>query len=213
MSLAKPLFRDAAMMRVAQQGDINGSAETVSTLTTVGAGALTGAILATNILSRTGPVGAVADTTDTANNIVLAVSAAGYVPQAGDTWRLRYINNVAFAITVTGVTGVTVTNGVVNASSVKDFLITLTNTTPQFIGVGNSTNGSAIITGLDMGETPFISPGMLVSGTGIPGGTTVLSVQVATGVTLSANATATNSNIAFTFSPTVTILGLGQGLL
>lgn len=213
MSLTKALTRDAAMTRLTSQGDINGAAEVVSTLTTVGAGSLTGAILATNILSRTGPVGAVADTTDTANNILLAVSASGYTPQAGDTWRLRYINNVAFAITVTGVTGVTVTNGIVNASSVKDFLITFTNATLQSIAVGNSTNGSAILTGFDMGETSFISPGMLVSGTGIPGGTTVLSVQVATGVTLSANASATNSNIAFTFSPTVTILGIGQGLL
>jgi hypothetical protein len=54
---------------------------------------------------------------------------------------------------------------------------------------------------------------MLVTGTGIPASTTVLSVQPGVGVTLSANATATNNPVALTFSPRYTVLGLGQGLL
>lgn len=212
MSFAKYFFRDAAMARVIQQGDIQAGAEIVATLTTVGAGALTGALLANNILSRTGPVGAVADTVDTANNILTAVTSLGYTPQVGDTWRLRYINNVAFAITITGVTGVTVTNGIVNASSVKDFLLTFTNATPTAVkATATTTNASAVVTGIT--DTTGIAVGQLVSGTGISAATTVISVQPGVGVTLSANATATNTNVTLTFAPTATILGLGQGLL
>ena len=59
------------------------------------------------------PAGAVADTLDTAHNIIAAVPGAN----TGDSWRVRYINNVAFAITWTGVTGVTVVNGIVTAIS------------------------------------------------------------------------------------------------
>jgi hypothetical protein len=209
MSLVKPTVYDNGFQRRQSQGDLAGAAEVVSTLTTAGAGALTGAILATNILSRTGPGGAVADTTDTAANIITAIGNG----QAGDTWRLRYINNVAFALTVTGVTGVTVTNGVVNASSVKDFLLTLTNATPSSVAVGTTTNASAAVTGMTAAQTALISPGQLVSGTGIAGGTTVLAVNPGVGVTLSANATTTGTLVALTFSPTVTVLGLGQMLL
>lgn len=212
----KPSGYSGAFERRVSQGDLYGIPETVSTLATVGAGALIGSLLASNILSRTGPVGAVADTVDNPNSIIAAVSGTaggGGSPQVGDTWRLRYINNVAFAVTVTGVTGVTVTNGVVNASSVKDFLITLTNVTPASIVSASTTNTSAVVTGLTQAQTAAISVGQLVSGTGISGGTTVLSVQPGVGVTLSANATVTNALAALTFNPTVTILGLGQGLL
>jgi hypothetical protein len=205
----KPMVNDAAFPRRAAQGDLMGLAEIVATLATVGAGALTGALLASNILSRTGPAGAVADTVDTASNIINAVGNGA----TGDTWRLRYINNVAFAITVTGVTGVTVTNGVVNASSVKDFLLTLTCATPQAVVVGNTTNASAVVTGLTAAQTATLGVGQLVSGTSISGGTTILSIQPGVGFTMSANATATGVNVALTANPTVSILGLGQGLL
>lgn len=209
---ARNTVYDNGMERKQQIGDLVAGGEIVGVLTTVGAGALTGALLANTILSRTGPVGAVADTVGTADTIVSAFSGSGPA-NVGDTWRLRYINNVAFAITVTGVTGVTVTNGVVNASSVKDFVITITNATPASIQVASTTNASAIVTGMTLAQTSAVSVGQLVSGTGISGGTTVIAVNPGVGVTLSANATATNAAVALTFSPTVTILGAGQGLL
>ena len=200
---------DGGMQRTIARGDLLGAAETLTALTTAGAGALTGAILNSNIINRTGPGGAVADTLDTAPAIIAAIGTVNH----GDSWRIRYINTVAFAITWTGVTGVTVTNGIVNASSVKDFLMTIVNATAQSIAACSLTNTSAIVTGMTAAQTAAISPGQLVTGTGITGGTTVLSVQPGIGFTLSANATATGSLVAVTFNPVVTCVGLGQGLL
>lgn len=208
----KNVIYAGSLQRKQQVGDILAGGEIVGTLTTVGAGTLTAALLANTVLSRTGPVGAVADTVDTATAIVNALTGMD-PPNVGDTYRLRYVNNVAFAITVTGVTGVTVTNGIVNASSVKDFLITITNATIASIQVASITNASATVTGMTLAQTTAVSVGQLVTGTGISGGTTVIAVNPGVGVTLSANATATNATAALTFSPTVTILGIGQGLL
>lgn len=208
----KNVIYSGSMQRKQQIGDILTGGEIVATLTTVGAGTLTGTLLANTVLSRTGPVGAVADTVDTATAIITALTGID-PPSVGDTYRLRYINNVAFAITVTGVTGVTVTNGVVNASSVKDFLITITNATASSIQVASITNASAVVTGMTLAQTTAVSVGQLVTGAGIAGGTTVIAVNPGVGVTLSANATATNATAVLTFAPTVTILGAGQGLL
>ncbi len=61
---------------------------------------------------------------------------------------------------------------------------------------GSTTNGSAVVTGLT--NANFYQPGSAITGTGIPTGTTILSVQSATQFTLSANATATGT-------PTLTI--------
>lgn len=204
-------IRAEGFVRPLQRGDIvSGGGEIVATLTTAGAGTLTGALLANTILSRTGPGGPVADTVDTADAIVAAL---GTDVVSGDSYRLRYINNTAFAITVTGVTGVTVTNGVVNASSVKDFLITLDNATRASVTTGTTTNGSAVIIGMSAAATALITPGQLIVGTGIPANATVLAVNPGVGVTISANATATGSLVSLTFNPKVTVLGLGQGLL
>ena len=214
MSVTKPVVYDGGFQRSVAQGDLLGANEVVATLTTAGAGALTGVLLASNILSRTGPAGAVADTLDTPANIISAVKGpTSNSPNAGDTWRLRYINNVAFAITVTGVTGATVTNGVVNASSVKEFLVTLVNATPLRNAVATTTNASKTVTGMTQADTDNITTGMLVTGTGITGGTKVAAVVPSSGVLLDTNAIASTVGVVLTFSPVVTVLGLGQGLL
>ncbi len=57
---------------------------------------------------------------------------------------------------------------------------------------GTLTSGSPTITGFS--DTSKMSAGMLVSGTGIPAGATVVSVDSATQITISANATASGSN-------------------
>lgn len=57
---------------------------------------------------------------------------------------------------------------------------------------GNRSAGSAIITGL--AATNNISPGYFVFGTGIASGTTVLTVDSATQITMSANASSTGSS-------------------
>lgn len=215
MSYVKPTVYDNSFQRQVAQGDVVAGGEVVGTLTTVGAGTLTGALIMNNsIISRSGSIAAYNDTTDTAANIIANVAVNAQNPMAGSTHRLRILNTVAFIQTLVAGTGVTLAGVTANAaSSFRDYLITLTNTTPTFIASAATTNASAVVTGMDLTETPFISPGMLVTGTGIPAATTVLSVQPGIGVTLSANATATASLIGLTFSPTVTITGIGSGLI
>jgi hypothetical protein len=225
MSLASAVIMDGNLARPQGQGDVLNTSEVVQALATAGAGTVTAAMLAANVLNRTGPGGAVADTLPTAAQLInQLLPNAGYVGagastpagvQVGATWRLKYINNVAFALTLTAPdTSVVVTSPTVNASSVKEVLVTIVNGTPQQqIGNCSTTNGSAVVTGMSAAQTSSITPGMLVTGTGIPASATVLSVQPGVGFTLSANATATTNPVALTFSPRYTVLGLGQGLL
>lgn len=63
--------------------------------------------------------------------------------------------------------------------------------------VGNSSNGSALLTSLV--STSALSAGMFARGTGIPAGTTIVSVDSSTQVTLSANATANGTGVSFDF--------------
>src|SRR4029078_3630065 len=76
--------------------------------------------------------------------------------------------------------------------------------------IGTSTNANATITGLQ--STANIKVGMVVSGTNIPAGATVIAVG-ATTVTLSANATAAGSTGAWIFSPVATVTGAAGGPL
>ena len=227
MSVFKQVIYDGSLQRQAFPGDVIGAAEIIQNLTTASAGTLAAGLLLSGILNRTGPTGAYTDTTDTAQNIINAL-VAGYnyqttgvtgisgmvAAQPGTSVRLRYINTVAFAMTLAAGSGVTLAgNTGVNASSVKDYLIQVTNGTPTSVAAATTTNASNVITGMTQAQTAAVSVGQAVSGTGIPGGAVVASIQPGVGVTLSANATATGSLVALTFSPIVTITGLGQGLL
>jgi hypothetical protein len=66
---------------------------------------------------------------------------------------------------------------------------------------GTETSGSPTITGLT--STYLLTPGMSVTGTGIPASTTILSVNSTTSITLSANATDTGAE-TLTFGATGT---------
>jgi len=242
MSLIRVTGFDGAMIeREMYPGDIiaQGEAIDAGALTTVGAGTWTGAMIATGIITRTGPVGGYTDTTDTAANILAAltgnVPAANVVP--GTTFRLTFINTVAQAMTLAAGRGVTLgTNGsgVVNcaASLVREYLLTVLNGMPETTLNCNTTNASAVVTfvlppgatSLPMTATPNpavapITPGMIVTGTGITAGTTVIGVTQGpggiTGVTLSANATATSAagGVSLQFSPNIRIDGLRSSTL
>lgn len=215
MSYVKPTVYDNGFQRQVSQGDVVAGGEVVGALTTVGAGTLTAALITGNsIISRSGSVAAYNDTTDTAANIISTIAVNNQTPMPGSTHRLRVLNTVAFIQTLVAGTGVTLVGVTANAaSSFRDYLITLTNTTPTYIASATTTNGSAVITGMDSSKTSAVSPGQLVTGTGIPAATTVLSVQPGIGVTLSANATASSFLVGLTFSPTVTITGIGSGLI
>ena len=211
---------------------LGGENLTAGALTTAGAGTWLAAMIATGIIRRTGPGACYTDTTDTATNILNALSGnsggADMVP--GTTFRLLFINTVAQAMTFAAGTGVVVGTGTVNcaASLVREYLLTILNASPQVILNCATTNGSPTVTfnlpsgmsALPIGNAPNavnITPGMTVSGTGITTGTTVLGVTQGvggiTGVTLSANATATNNPVALTFGPTIQIDGIRSSTL
>lgn len=225
MSVVKGVVYDGGLQRQALPGDTVAQGEVIGALATVGAGVLTAVLLLGGIINRTGPVAGYIDTTDTAQNIINAMIAnypylapntglsGGAAVPNGTTVRLRIINTVAFANTMAAGTGVTLVNGTINASSVKDYLLNITNGTPTQVFAANQVNASAVITGLSQFQTSQLSVGQLVTGTNIAGGSTILSIQPGVGVTLSANVTATLALNALTFSPTVTMTGLGQGLL
>jgi len=84
--------------------------------------------------------------------------------------------------------------------------ITGTLQNPPFTILVDTVSGDAtigIIPGGDDVNTSFIKAGYAVSGTGIAGGTTVLSVTDSTTFELSADATATGTVVELTITPTV----------
>ena len=216
MGVLKTVVYDGSMQRQVQQGDTVAGAEVIPATIATNAITITGGQLQGGFISRS-PTAAATDTIDSAANILLAVSGGLGTTgvQNGTSFRVRWLVSTAFATTVqaTANTGVTVTSGAIAASSWKDFLVTVVNGTPPTTQTGNTTNASAVITGMTAAATAQISAGMIVTNAvnGLQG-TTVLSVQQGVGVTLSGNANATSSfPVAITFSPVVTVAGIGQG--
>lgn len=232
MSLVRAMVNgpDTIVSRPVLPGDILGEGESIlaGALTTVGAGTWTGAMIATGIIRRTGPVGGYTDTTDTSENILAALRgnapAGGADVVPGTTFRLLFQNTVAQAMVLAAGTGVALGTGTTTtaASLVREYLFTVLNSTAQVLLNCATTNASAVVTfnlqpnqvSLPMGT---VTPGMTVSGTGITAGTTVLGVTMGvggiTGVTLSANATATTNPVSLTFSPTIQIDSLRSSTL
>lgn len=235
--LIRPLgLAGSITSRQVNPGDLvaDGRSVTPGAITTVGAGTWTGAAIASGIITRTGPAGGYTDTTDTAQNIINAL--VGNDPNLdvmpGIAFSLLFLNTVAFAHTFATGAGVTAGNNVNTAASlVREYLVTILNATPQVVVSCGTTNASLLVTidsaasvgsagnpgGLAAGT---ITPGMIVSGTGITAGTLVAGVTYGSqtlralmdrivGVTLNANATATNaSGIALSFFPNVRFDGL-----
>lgn len=199
-------------------GDIAAGAETIAALTTAGAGTWTAALMTSGIIRRTGPTAGYTDTTATAVDIINALiagtnspSQAGNAVQAGTTFRIRFVNTVAFALTLAAGTGVTLGNDTGCPASVsKDYLVTVLEGTPSAVIVGNLTNGSAVITGVDPIAMQRINVGQAITAaSGIPAATTVASINSAAGtVTMSANANATVPSAVCTCSPRVRIDGI-----
>lgn len=82
---------------------VNQTAITTTTISTVGNGTLTAAALVGGQIVRQGPVAAYSDTTDTAANIVAAIT--NY--QVGQTFFIRIKNATAFTQTLVAGTGIT----------------------------------------------------------------------------------------------------------
>lgn len=90
------------------------------TLTTVGAGTLTAALILDTDILRSGPTGAFTDTTDTAANIQSAWTGAGQ----GSSFVLTYQNTTAFNATLAAGVGVTLSgNTIVPANTWARYLV------------------------------------------------------------------------------------------
>lgn len=218
MSLVKPVVYDNVLQRQVAQGDtLAGGAFIPATVVTT-AITVTGQQLLNRYILRN-PAAAGTDTIDSAANLITAFTGGwgNASIQNGTSFEVEWICTTANAITVqaTANTGVTVNRGTVNASSSKKFLCTVVNGTPPKTAVGNTTNASAVVTGLSLADTSAISVGMVVTNAvnGLQG-TTVISVQPGIGFTLSGNANATSTTpVAIMLSPVVQLDGISQGLI
>lgn len=221
MSLIKHMGFDGLGVnpRQIQVGDVMCAAEVLPATLAPNAVTVTGQLLA-NLLIQSTETANATYTLDTAANIILALQNITNIAniQNGTTWRLRHVNNAAFTVTYasTANTGTTVALPIVNASSVKDFLITVVNATPAQTFAGTTVNASAVVSGFSQSQCALLSPGMIVTNA-VAGlqGTTILAVNATAGtVTMSGNANATNAvAVAIAFSPVIGLQGLGQGLL
>jgi hypothetical protein len=131
MSFKRPLLigSDDVTARLCQPGLLGAAVNPLITnIATVGAGVLTAAAMLGGVVQRTGPTGAYSDATDTAVNILAAMSGANI----GDSTYGYISNQVAFIQTITAGAGVTiVANGTstVPANSAREFILTVTSAT------------------------------------------------------------------------------------
>lgn len=222
MALLRSLgYADASLPRAVSPGDILVSGETIAVNDQVGAAVIPAAKLLNTVLSRTG-TGGVTDTTDTASNLILAAlgqqaylgggATTGLGLPAGTSWRLRYMNTTGGTVTVAAGTGVTLSGTMTLATvTYRDFLVTCVNGSLGQVTPGTTTNGSAVLTGMDPVVLAKLSVGMNVTGAGVPGSTTVIAVNPTAGtVTMSANATA-SATVSLSFFGAFTITNLGAG--
>ena len=112
--------------------------EANTAITTAGAGTLTAAALVGGVITRSGPTTAFTDTTTTATLLAQRMTAPATI---GQSWVVKYRNTTAFAATIAGGTGVTV-SGTSNVPgfSTSEFLITYT-AAATFTMVGLGANG------------------------------------------------------------------------
>lgn len=97
---------------------------------------------------------------------------------------------------------------VTDTAALQPMALPIVNTATTIAALtGSITTGSAVVTGL--ASTASLSKNVAVSGTGIPAGTRILSVDSGTQVTLTANSTATNASAALTFQ----VGGVSGGVL
>jgi hypothetical protein len=213
--------------RKALPGDITLRGESLTTVNSNTGVTLTAPQLLSGILNRTGTAGAgYNDATPSAVEIVNSLLSGyvlgsaitqftGYPAQQGVTpgltSRLEFINNgTGFTSTITAGTDVTLAGTMtVATNTIREFLITILNGTPQQIFSGTTTNSSAVVTGLTQGQTNLLTVGMSVSGTSIQAGSTIIAVNPGVGITLSATATASGT-VALTFGPRVSVQNLGS---
>lgn len=241
--LARAMVREGGIFdRTVSPGDVLADGGSDSALATVGAGTWLGQAIATGTIVRTGPAAGYTDTTDIGQNIIQALAAAfNYNPLSPDptkpwaaspnadvitglSFRFLLINTVAFLLTfAAGATGVTAGAGGSNvlnvaASLVREYRVTVRNTTNQQVLNASVPNASAVVTFTVPQPVGTVTPGMLVTAAaGIAAATSIIGVThgqgVLTGATLSQNSTALITAANLTFSPEVKFDGLRSSTL
>lgn len=229
-----PLFRPTGYAtsvseRQINAGDILASGESYAALAADANSTITGAMIAAGILNRTGMTAGRTDTTDTAENVLLALSGNDFDRNVlnGCTFRFTYIQTVAFATTWAHGRGWVAGSGTLNvaASAVREYLCRILCAQKEVATNCGTTNASAAVT-LDVPQAAgSIVPGMLVTGAGITAGTKVAGVTYGRttqrdntdkicALTLDQNATATTaSGVALIFSPVIEINGIRASTL
>lgn len=154
--------------------------DTPSTLTTVGNGVVTAAMFQGSFVTRTGPVAAFTDTTDTAANIYSLLGV-----QVGASGFFIYKNNTAFSATLAGGTGVTIASGaIIPANSGGTYLFTITSATTIVITnyfISGNTVFTEISTNLStVGAGTITAAGIVGGVTNRTGSTTAFTDTTAT---------------------------------
>lgn len=217
-------------------GEIAIGGEVINSNTGTAGNTITGAMMASGIIWRTGPTAGFTDTTDTADNILAALGGSsnsnviGGDTEVGNTFRFRYMNNSGNSGTLAAGAGVilgslTGESYITATAKWRDFLVTVLAAQVSTIVNSITQSGSASVTfvlatgqnALAIGPAPGavnLVPGSTVSGTGIATGTTLLApVQGQGGVigcTLSGTATATGT-ATLSFDSTVQVDSIGSG--
>lgn len=206
-------------------GDILAAGESFAALAADANSTLTGAMIASGILNRTGMTAGRTDTTDTADAVLSALAGNDFDRNvlAGLSFRFIYIQTVAFATTWAHGRGWVAGLGTLNvaASSIREFVCRILCAQKE-VAVPNTTtvNANAVVTLATPQAAGTIVPGMMVTGAGITAGTKVLGVTYGDttnrtngdkicAITLDANATASASAVQLTFSPVIEINSVG----
>lgn len=161
---------------------------------------LTPAQLASGYVLRSGQTAAIGDTLPSAD----ALLAAFPDMTRGDTFDFMLGEAEAFANTIVAGTGITLAGTTaVAASSVREYLFTLTSEPKRKVTIpGSTTNASAVLSNFTETQLSTIGVGMGVTGTGIGASAKVIAINLtAKTVTLDVNSTATADNIGITFTP------------
>lgn len=201
----------ANMVFAANPGDITLSQKLLNGNATVGAANLSAPEVLGGILRRTGSTANYADVFPSAESILRACPVLG----PGDSFEFTLINTVAFTNTPTGGTGIVMGNNTAQAvSSVRDYLFQVLGNGFTQVASASTVNGSPVITNISAAQIANINIGQGISGTGIPGGATVIGTNLSTGtVTMSANASATGDVVAVTTFPRIRVDGIRSSSL
>lgn len=226
MSITRNAVYESGLQRRSLPGDNPAVGFVAASLTTVGAGAITAAMLITGNIRRSGPVGAYTDTLPTADQICTALRGFGALGEftQGLGFEFRHINTVAFAATIAvpANAGIALSTSVFStitanaASQWRDYFVEFVSApVPAKQFSANTINGSKrIILNMDVPAGSLVS-GMSVYGTGVGVGAKITNVIYdASGIAevlVDVNSTADGSSINISFTPTIIVHSVGAG--